>query len=103
MPQRYVNAAEMLPEELLTAVRERLGGGGCTLWIPTGRSISRERRNEFVVNLYSEGYSSAEIAERLFISQRTVFRILAAAKSRKASGKRTPPNTETRRKDGVQR
>ena len=84
MAPRYANAAEELPEELLAAVREKVGKSGCFLWIPAQRKVSRERRNEFVVELYAAGHSSAAIADRLFISQRTVFRILAKARTKGA-------------------
>jgi len=81
MAPRYANATEILPAELLAAVREKVGKRGGFLWVPSERTVSRERRNEFVVRLYAEGHSSAAIAERLFISQRTVFRVLARAKT----------------------
>lgn len=84
MAPKYANAAEELPEELLAAVREKVGKRGCFLWIPAERMVSRKRRNEFVVRLYAEGHSSAAIADRLFISQRTVFRILARARAKGA-------------------
>lgn len=85
MAPRYTNAAEVLPEELLAAVRERLGPGGCFLWIPAAGNLTRARRNELVAKLYAEGHSTAAIADRLFISQRTVFRILAKARARSAN------------------
>jgi len=85
MAPRYTNAAEVLPEELLAAVRERIGRGGCFLWIPAAGNLTRARRNELVAKLYAEGHSTAAIADRLFISQRTVFRILAKARARTAN------------------
>jgi DNA-binding CsgD family transcriptional regulator len=84
MAPRCKNAAEVLPEELLAAIREKIGRGGCFLWIPAAGHLTRTRRNELVVELYAEGHSTAAIADRLFISQRTVFRILAKARKQRA-------------------
>lgn len=81
MAPRYANAADVLPEDLLAAVREKVGRCGCFLWIPAARNLTRTRRDAVVVKLYSEGHSTAAIADRLFISQRTVFRILARARA----------------------
>jgi len=91
MAPRYSNAAQVLPEDLLAAVREKVGRGGCFLWIPAASNVTRARRNELVAKLYAEGHSTAAIAGRLFISPRTVFRIQArvrAESGRKAGGKR---------------
>ena len=100
MAPRYANATEILPAELLAAVREKLGPGECSLWIPAERKISRERRNEFVVELYAAGHSSAAIAERLFISQRTVFRILAKARAKEAETADATGNHRTAESSG---
>ena len=56
MAPRYANAADVLPEELLAAVRERVGRCGCFLWIPAARNLTRTRRDAVVVKLYAEGY-----------------------------------------------
>jgi DNA-binding NarL/FixJ family response regulator len=86
MGPRYTNAAQVLPEELLAAVREKVGRSGCFLWIPAATNVTRARRNEMVVRLQAKGHSVAAIADRLFISQRTVFRILARARAESGRG-----------------
>ena len=96
MAPRYTNATEVLPEELLAAVREKVGRGGCFLWIPAAGNLTRARRNELVVKLQEAGHSTTAIADRLFISQRTVFRILARAKgARPADGSSNHGSTES--------
>ena len=101
MTPRYTNAAEVLPEELLAAVREKVGRGGCFLWIPAAGSLTRARRNELVAKLYAEGHSTAAIADRLFISQRTVFRVLAKARARSANSTDAPGTQRTAESDGT--
>jgi len=102
MTPRYTNAAEVLPEELLAAVRERIGRGGCFLWIPAAGNLTRARRNELVAKLYAEGHSTAAIADRLFISQRTVFRILAKSRVRSANTRACKTGTQrTAESDGT--
>ena len=96
MAPRYTNAAAVLPEELLAAVREKVGRGGCFLWIPSAGNLTRARRNELVVRLQEAGHSTTAIADRLFISQRTVFRILARAKgARSGDGSSNHRSTES--------
>jgi len=82
--RRYVNAVEALPHELLQQLSEALGGQGTYLWVPATRDISRVARNAYVARLWDQGYSAADIAEQLFISERTVWRILKRERARRA-------------------
>lgn len=100
MAPKYANAADVLPGELLTAVREKLGKGGCFLWVPSEKNTGRERRNRYVVQLYQKGYSAADIADRLFISERTVWRILARARSERAKSAGAAGPQRTAESDG---
>ena len=81
MSRRYVTAAEVLPEDLLFAVSKAVNGRACYMWLPAMKSINRARRDAYVVHLCDEGNSAAEIADQLFISERTVWRILAREKA----------------------
>ena len=74
---RYVKAADALPRELLHQVSEALGGTEAYLWIPAARNINRCERNRYVLDLRRRGYSVREIAVRLFVNERTIWRVLA--------------------------
>lgn len=81
----YLNAARVLPQELLKQVRDAVGGRGCFLWIPDGKSGQRLERNRYIMQLFQEGCSVPEIADRLLISERTVWRVLSQARAAGAS------------------
>jgi DNA-binding NarL/FixJ family response regulator len=78
---RNLSAAKVLPPELLAQVSEALGGGACNLWVPARRNLNRRKRDSYVLKLHGEGHSAGDIAERLFISERTVWRVLARARA----------------------
>jgi len=88
MPQRYVNAAEVLPQDVLEAVVEALDGRSTYMWVPARKNVNRRGRNGYVVRLHQEGLSVEQIADRLLISERTVWRILAKEKARSAPSAR---------------
>ena len=81
---RYLNASEVLAPEILAVVCEAVRGKCCLLWVPSRGSNSQEARNRQVVRLYEQGYSAQKVASQLFVSERTVWRILAKAKAAKA-------------------
>jgi len=72
-----MNAADVLPQEVLEGVLDALNGRSACLWVPARKNVNRKGRNQYVIRLYAEGHSAADIAERLLISERTVWRILA--------------------------
>ena len=76
MTDRYLSAARVLPEELLIQLSDALGGGACCLWVPARKNLNRLGRDRYIVQLYDQGYSAADVAGRLFISVRTVWRVL---------------------------
>jgi len=84
MTDRYLSAARVLPEELLNQLSDALGGGACCLWVPARKNLNRLGRDRYIVRLQEEGHSAADIAGRLFISERTVWRVLAKEKARRA-------------------
>lgn len=79
--RRYVNAKFVLPEDLYLQAKEHLEGR--LVWFPKDDDVDREARNEYVRQLREEGLTVAEIADRLRLSMRHVWRILE--KSRAAS------------------
>ena len=77
MPRYYLNAEAILPSDLLDAVSKALGGQPAFLWIAAQRNLNRKRRNQYVLALHADGWDAGKIADRLFLSERTVYRILA--------------------------
>ena len=69
----------MLPDtvELLEAVSKAVGGRAAFLWIAARRNLHRKRRDQFVLALHADGWDARKIADRMFLSERTVYRILA--------------------------
>ncbi len=73
---RHLNAVEILPEDLLLQISELVDGRALTLWLPSRETINRQKRNDYVATLAEQGFTAAAIADRLFISDRQVRRIL---------------------------
>ena len=82
MRHRYRNALNVLPREVFEAVAQALDGRSCYLWVPAVRNANRERRNAYIVALTNQGHSAADIAGRLLISERTVWRVLQKERKR---------------------
>jgi DNA-binding NarL/FixJ family response regulator len=82
MARRYVRAIDVLSEGQLAAVSKSVKGRGCFLWIPSARSLKRKNRDAYVLHLHEEGRTNGDIADRLFISKRTVRRIVARERAR---------------------
>lgn len=76
MGRRYLKATEVLSRDLLEEVSKALGRRSAYLWIPSGETISRDQRDAYILRLSEEGYTEAEIADRLFISGRLVRKVL---------------------------
>lgn len=74
--RRHLNAVEILPEDLLLQISELVGGRAITLWLPSKETINRQKRNDYIATLAEQGCTAAAIADRLFISERQVRRIL---------------------------
>ena len=77
----YFNAAAILPPEVFELVSGALAGKAGFLWVPARRNVNREARSREVLRLFNEGLRISEIAERVFISERTAWRILARARA----------------------
>jgi DNA-binding NarL/FixJ family response regulator len=92
MAGSYVVAASVLPKPVLEAVSKALRGKGAFLWIPSKRNLHRDQRDDHVQALHAEGWTVPRIAELLFLSERTVWRILAKKRASAApSAKRGRP------------
>jgi Mor family transcriptional regulator len=63
---------QVLPRELVEAVSKAMGGKSAYLWIPSGEVLKRESRDSYIQSLADEGYTAVEIADRLFLSERSV-------------------------------
>jgi Mor family transcriptional regulator len=94
MAKQYLNAAKVLPAEILKGVSKALGGKAVYLWVPAAMSVKKADRDAYAVDLFQQGYNAAEIADRLFVSVRTVRRILAKIK-REAVGQPSRVITST--------
>lgn len=82
----YIRAEDVLPEELIRAIQEY--ADGVMLYIPKkdgsrkawgSRSGSRERltgRNGRIYEEYRAGSSISELAERYFLSEKSIQRII---------------------------
>ena len=81
MRQSYLNARKVLPPTVFAALVEVTGGKGTFLWVPASPSLTRSKRDAYVVRLASEGHPAHSIAAELFLSERHVRRILARAKA----------------------
>lgn len=77
MAAYYLNAEAVLPPDLLDAVSKALHGRCAFLWVPVKRNLSRDRRDRQVVAMNREGLDAHAIADAMFLSERTVYRILA--------------------------
>jgi Mor family transcriptional regulator len=76
MGRRYLKAMQVLPRELVEAVSKAMGGKSAYLWIPSGEVLKRESRDSYIQSLADEGYTAVEIADRLFLSERSVWKVL---------------------------
>ena len=90
MARRYMRAIDVLSEEQLKVVSTSVKGRGCFLWIPSARALDRRKRDVYVLHLREQGCTNGDIADRLFISKRTVRRIVAKERALSASSARAP-------------
>jgi len=88
---RCVNAARDLPPEVFAALTAALGHRPAHVWVPGPGSSTRNRRDAYVLRLTQEGHTAGSVAARVFISERTVRRILAKARGLE---KRRPSHPE---------
>ncbi len=74
--RKYLNAADVLPDDLLDQILDQVDGHSVYLWLPSRENIMRRHRNRYIQKLASDGISATEIAKRLCVSERHVWRIL---------------------------
>ena len=79
-----MNAVAVLPPDVLEAVSKALNGRAGFLWVPTHKNIRRSDRDRYALRLREEGLLVPDIAKKLFVSERTVWRILAKERARRA-------------------
>ncbi|MTI47327.1 CD3324 family protein [Sporosalibacterium faouarense] len=81
----YKNAAEILPSHLLEQVQKYIDGG--LVYIPkngkktgwgclSGARKSIDIRNSKILNLHSQGYSISELADKFYLSEETIKKIV---------------------------
>jgi len=81
MKSQCMNAAKELPPELFAALTAALGKRATLLWVPGAPKSTRGSRDAFALRLTEEGHSAGSVAQQLFVSERTVRRILARARA----------------------
>ena len=85
MGRNYVSARAVLSEELLQRVCEAVGGRQAFMWVPAVRNLHKMERDRQALDMRARGFPAATIADRLFVSERTVWRILARAREENAT------------------
>ena len=101
MHPHYVNATEVLPMELVNQLSDALRGRSAFIWMPARKNINRGDRDRYIVRLRDDGYPVAHIAMKLFVSERTVQRVLKRERARRASsdqaagGRQSKPDLHT--------
>ena len=80
-PQRYVNGPDALPPDLLDQLVAFCKGRPTYIFVPARRNLDRAARDEEVLRLYHQGVRVPEIARRVFLSERMVWRLLARARA----------------------
>jgi len=73
----FDRALQEKPDEIARVAKVPVG-------VPARKNLNRVGRNRYIVRLHEEGHSAADIAGRLFISERTVWRVLARERARRA-------------------
>jgi len=74
--RRYFNARFILPDDLYQQVRQHLEGK--LVWFPKEREISLDDRNAYICQLRNEGLTAEEIARRVNLKPRQIWRIVKA-------------------------
>ena len=86
--RRYANVNDMLPPELVEQVLKHCSG--LYLWVPSLRRAKQRHRAEYIVHLrYDQRMAIEEIAEKMNLSGRRVYEILAAHRYRHPDDVRT--------------
>lgn len=88
--RRYVNALDVLPLDVVQRISEARGGGEVFLFVPATRPNWRELRAQRVVELYEKGLRVDEIAGVVFVTERSVWRILARKRALAAPSATAP-------------
>jgi predicted transcriptional regulator len=81
----YANARDVLPPDLLEAVREHFTG---LLWVPSDSGFYEERRR-LVLALKEQGISTNEVARLAGITPRRVRQIVAGNGNSSSNGSQT--------------
>ena len=86
MPEKYVNAKEVFPKDMLLSMSKAVGGRAMRLYLPRYENLLIDQRDKTVVSLRESGMTVAKIAEQMFLSVRTVYRILRENRLEKEGG-----------------
>ena len=86
MSERYVNAKEVFPKDMLLSMSKAVGGRAMRLYLPRYENLLIDQREKAVVSLRESGMTVARIAEQMFLSVRTVYRILRENRLEKEGG-----------------
>lgn len=87
---KYVNAGDILPEELLSMIQKYVQGGylyipkekGCTVKGQTGYKTELEKRNGHLYLMHLEGRTNGQLGNIFHLSEPSVRRIIAKEKAK---------------------
>lgn len=83
----YINANDILPKELINEIQKYVSG--VNLYIPkrlekkkTDNGYKREiyARNKEIYAMFRAGYKISELAEKYYLSEKSIYRILGQMK-----------------------
>ena len=72
--RRYFNAKFILPDDLYQKIIPHVEGK--LVWFPKDREFNLDDRNAYICELRNEGFTAEEIAQRVNLTPRHVWRIL---------------------------
>lgn len=75
--RQYVRALDVLPLDVVRRISDACGGGEAFIFVPATDPAWRTKREQQVVDLFDQGLRVDEIASAVFITERSVWRILA--------------------------
>ena len=76
LPLNFQDVARVVGLELATELSERFGG--CTIYVPTEKTMNRHRRNESIKKDYRSGCSYSQIARNYGLTESAIRQIISS-------------------------